>query len=142
MRVVRIIPARAGSTAEERANGRGWKGSSPLARGLRRPDRRRLAADRIIPARAGSTYKAVGWMSLSEDHPRSRGVYDNLRRGQAGRNGSSPLARGLLIQRRRPKSNEGIIPARAGSTSVAAYSAKIIADHPRSRGVYGDQGCI
>ena len=74
-------------------------GSSPLARGLR--DLGLLvAADRgIIPARAGFTrpygHHAVG----SQDHPRSRGVYQKPNDAGKYIQGSSPLARGLRVHR-------------------------------------------
>ena len=50
------------------------------------------------------------------DHPRSRGVYSPTNRAAAGRNGSSPLARGLH--------------------APAGFYDRGDADHPRSRGVY------
>ena len=52
------------------------------------------------------------------------------------RDGSSPLARGLLT----PKSDSSpwwrIIPARAGFTSASRSRTRSSPDHPRSRGVY------
>ena len=72
-----------------------------------------------------------------KDHPRSRGVY---RKGSFSiwkRGGSSPLARGLLGRRRRPRNAGGIIPARAGFTEHPIYCRVDAQDHPRSRGVYG-----
>ena len=53
-----------------------------------------------------------------KDHPRSRGVYiDALDRNQTPP-GSSPLARGLLLLLPHIGVALGIIPARAGFTSV------------------------
>ena len=52
--------------------------------------------------------------------------------------GSSPLARGLLDEGRADLGGGGIIPARAGFTSPAAAQTPGTRDHPRSRGVYGD----
>ena len=54
----------------------------------------------------------------------------------AGRSGSSPLARGLRVIRRRRVGGVGIIPARAGFTPAVGGVAHSSADHPRSRGVY------
>ena len=62
--------------------------------------------------------------------------------------GSSPLARGLRGETPHGRSSPRIIPARAGFTSVAAWSVTTVPDHPRSRGVYdrragrgqGDEG--
>ena len=50
--------------------------------------------------------------------------------------GSSPLARGLLHRRHPALPGQGIIPARAGFTSLAPTQHSRCRDHPRSRGVY------
>ena len=111
-----IIPARAGFTSRfvfrfrvcaDHPRSRGVypgltcvtlsrRGSSPLARGLRRAGMASSGALRIIPARAGFTPDMSGIVPCDEDHPRSRGVY--FGRGSPGiiSRGSSPLARGLL----------------------------------------------
>ena len=93
--LVRIIPARAGFTRVHFGGGvygadhprsRGVyvqalapttsnTGSSPLARGLPQPPRRRRVRRRIIPARAGFTRVRVSVPCARPDHPRSRGVY-------------------------------------------------------------------
>ena len=152
----RIIPARAGFTAaagpslppwpdHPRSRGvygdhprapRRAAGSSPLARGLRRPCGGRGLRTRIIPARAGFTAApSRGWFGC-RDHPRSRGVYMSRKPMAPGRAGSSPLARGL----RRPCGGRGlrtrIIPARAGFTAAPSRGWFGCRDHPRSRGVY------
>ena len=70
------------------------------------------------------------------DHPRSRGVYKPRPRQIETMGGSSPLARGL------PRAGDPvdiaprIIPARAGFTFLSVSQRRVIADHPRSRGVY------
>ena len=51
-----------------------------------------------------------------EDHPRSRGVYLPMTVAQMAKAGSSPLARGLLVNGHRIVILAGIIPARAGFT--------------------------
>ena len=70
------------------------------------------------------------------DHPRSRGVY--TRTDGTGRSslGSSPLARGLLVQDETEVVGAGIIPARAGFTLASCRPHTRPWDHPRSRGVY------
>ena len=113
---VGIIPARAGFTdrrsgrprargdhprsrgvyRRRRAGGCRGHGSSPLARGLRRPARPRAGGGGIIPARAGFT-----WICTA---PTPTPV------------GSSPLARGLLVGAEDVGVGGGIIPARAGFT--------------------------
>ena len=173
----RIIPARAGFTSRRRRSptaardhprSRGvylvfepvrhqYRGSSPLARGLRRLGPFRQVAARIIPARAGFTdlLRVYGVDLL--DHPRSRGVYDPLPGWACEALGSSPLARGLRHPCRPGPRATRIIPARAGFTlfsflAWASHSGSsplarglraftgamhaLIADHPRSRGVY------
>ena len=90
----------------------------------------------IIPARAGFTPTASHGDSHTRDHPRSRGVYRPARRERAQSHGSSPLARGLLGQHRCHGGGRGIIPARAGFTTLVETAMRTRRDHPRSRGVY------
>ena len=111
-------------------------GSSPLARGLRAADHERPGRGWIIPARAGFTTRRRCGGTRSWDHPRSRGVYAYLIRGLRADDGSSPLARGLLIERVGESVIGRIIPARAGFTGIAAAQTAGHTDHPRSRGVY------
>ena len=70
-------------------------GSSPLARGLRRNGCGHQQQDRIIPARAGFTTSVRVSLTISWDHPRSRGVYSLSACTPVSAGGSSPLARGL-----------------------------------------------
>ena len=112
-----IIPARAGFTAKEIANTRFGKGSSPLARGLRSYGYCRVAGNGIIPARAGFTEGNNSCKDPPGDHPRSRGVYAPGSESSSRFQGSSPLARGLLMQHTSVSRETGIIPARAGFTS-------------------------
>ena len=140
----RIIPARAGFTLpfvelpggrRDHPRSRGvyptvWvggqcgAGSSPLARGLHEWEAERPDANRIIPARAGFTTFRMTIPPGKEDHPRSRGVYLGTPSASSRRMGSSPLARGL----RRGGCSEcligGIIPARAGFTSLTAAAVR------------------
>ena len=135
-----IIPARAGFTGRlgrpiassrdhprsrgvyrrGRADRRGMRGSSPLARGLPTCPAPSVAASRIIPARAGFTPTRRSRCHRYSDHPRSRGVYRTARRGHEPR--------------------PWIIPARAGFTSPRPAAPITTWDHPRSRGVYGEAG--
>ena len=50
--------------------------------------------------------------------------------------GSSPLARGLLVEISVVPLSVGIIPARAGFTGGGHSDLDLRGDHPRSRGVY------
>ena len=111
-------------------------GSSPLARGLLGVLRGSSDRPGIIPARAGFTSGVSSGLAAKRDHPRSRGVYMVPAVNTAPNPGSSPLARGLpgrLVVRRL---GVRIIPARAGFTACAWFQVVMIADHPRSRGVY------
>ena len=152
-----IIPARAGFTplrpvehgpAADHPRSRGvyagyqagatpGGGSSPLARGLRPPQGRRLHRQWIIPARAGFTRRSAAPGPGRRDHPRSRGVYHPSAGRRVPPGGSSPLARGLLSVQDRPDPCTGIIPARAGFTALRRRRRRRSQDHPRSRGVYG-----
>ena len=111
-------------------------GSSPLARGLRQACLQRALHRGIIPARAGFTDDTAPITLVSTDHPRSRGVYPSRRMSGFGAVGSSPLARGLPHLGDELVHPPGIIPARAGFTSLPTDFSQGGADHPRSRGVY------
>ena len=134
-----IIPARAGFTGifytphsedwdhprsrgvytASRAGAYSGMGSSPLARGLHRNQRRGHEESRIIPARAGFTGAAGGLLV------RALG---------------SSLARGLPLLLPAAGACRGIIPARAGFTDMGRPGQSIVEDHPRSRGVYCRRG--
>ena len=152
----RIIPARAGFTgywgrrsvrSRDHPRSRGVYslrispnmtpiGSSPLARGLPGAGGVGEAHGGIIPARAGFTKRCPPAIRRNWDHPRSRGVY--ILRAVSARwpNGSSPLARGLRVDKKPAEATPGIIPARAGFTRTRRGRAHSPRDHPRSRGVY------
>ena len=118
VKLPRIIPARAGFTAQHRLRpepdrdhprSRGvyspsWRpplfqtGSSPLARGLPADLDDEFSTAGIIPARAGFTAAGGRRRSRWTDHPRSRGVYPNARVKILPVLGSSPLARGLHLR--------------------------------------------
>ena len=151
-----IIPARAGFTGrrgcswvrlpdhprsrgvyeEDYGSADDPKGSSPLARGLLLIKVIDNLIDWIIPARAGFTSFDTHFISLISDHPRSRGVYSMCHDLRPGEIGSSPLARGLPTVTGWRYPFRGIIPARAGFTSLFGESTTNSTDHPRSRGVY------
>ena len=111
-------------------------GSSPLARGLPPCRLRGTRPARIIPARAGFTRPDGIAGAGPPDHPRSRGVYMASRTVPSSPIGSSPLARGLRMDRIREIQDLGIIPARAGFTNRGQNCRQKPEDHPRSRGVY------
>ena len=92
----------------------------------------------IIPARAGFTHQVRGGRQGEWDHPRSRGVYAYPSTLSSHCWGSSPLARGLRWVAELVADCVGIIPARAGFTTMRYRPAFRLRDHPRSRGVYWD----
>ena len=111
-------------------------GSSPLARGLPRRCGRRLAHRRIIPARAGFTPCPSPAASPHQDHPRSRGVYDDGVGDDECLGGSSPLARGLPRHGVGSPGPPRIIPARAGFTTCPEERNKTIpGSSPLARGL-------
>ena len=111
-------------------------GSSPHARGLHEDTLRYDGGNGIIPARAGFTGPASSNINPTEDHPRTRGVYKFLMHIRSLGGGSSPHARGLLRGRVSVALRCGIIPARAGFTTIGPVISPLAADHPRTRGVY------
>ena len=113
------------------------RGSSPLARGLRRLAVHAHRRRGIIPARAGFTNSRTSRRPGRQDHPRSRGVYRLSPVISRRRPGSSPLARGLLGIIDCGGQWARIIPARAGFTRSPTGASCAARDHPRSRGVYG-----
>ena len=135
-----IIPARAGFTGSQEPSCGPKRGSSPLARGLPHTYPSHVKSKRIIPARAGFTLSTGSTGPPRADHPRSRGVYSDLRIRVGRLAGSSPLARGLrpTLPQRLPRRR--IIPARAGFTTLNPSPARARRDHPRSRGVYSSAG--
>ena len=67
-------------------------------------------------------------------HPRSRGEHTSQTTSTAANPGSSPLARGTLVQRVQRRLRPGFIPARAGNTPRTRPTAPASPVHPRSRG--------
>ena len=152
--LLRIIPARAGPTAETlrlapsradhpRSCGANINttfyphrsyGSSPLVRGQRSPRAGSRTRCRIIPARAGPTAGRLSSACTSADHPRSCGANHEIAATPVFHLGSSPLVRGQpfcglfrIVFRR-------IIPARAGPTRDRIPEWSSASDHPRSCG--------
>ena len=133
----RLIPARAGNTvlvvvliifspAHPRSRGEhptisdnslNAVGSSPLARGTHGLQVFGIHQARLIPARAGNTLGLRRGTSAKSAHPRSRGEHPRkvLLIGVVA--GSSPLARGTLLNAAPVNGDPRLIPARAGNTT-------------------------
>ena len=149
-----LIPARAGTTADvpetaasTRAHPRSRgdhddvlrhrphiRGSSPLARGPLIAMRDFCILIGLIPARAGTTIIRERPIETMRAHPRSRGDHPGIGDSEAGRKGSSPLARGPLSAGHYLGFGAGLIPARAGTTAAVLILARHNRAHPRSRG--------
>ena len=150
----RIIPAYAGSTVMQApSGGRGqdhprirgehkdpgariafFEGSSPHTRGAPLRLQQDQVLSRIIPAYAGSTSSEALNSHGFTDHPRIRGEHRRLRRSARKSGGSSPHTRGAHVVGACDFSDPGIIPAYAGSTTLAPSSPNLGKDHPRIRG--------
>ena len=112
-------------------------GSSPLARGPRAHVGCEVDGAGLIPARAGTT-AGLGHTKVSVwAHPRSRGDHDISVLFTAPQKGSSPLARGPPCLDAFHNYAAGLIPARAGTTTVFEPCGTGPGAHPRSRGDHG-----
>ena len=131
-------PRSRGEHLDERKYGKFSKGSSPLARGthLRAPFG--LGCKGLIPARAGNTDFTSDTGSRAGAHPRSRGEHQPFNALSYSESGSSPLARGTLLLAGAGAGGLGLIPARAGNTSLAPWRTFCTGAHPRSRGEHGE----
>ena len=154
MRVLRLIPAHAGSTTSSRISAaysrahprsRGehifrsaielnHAGSSPLTRGAPEDDDASRSAVGLIPAHAGSTASRGSTTQGNWAHPRSRGEHASGNPQQGVGAGSSPLTRGARRRPARGRLVPGLIPAHAGSTGYVQLPDAQPWAHPRSRG--------
>ena len=150
----RIIPAYAGSTRRRQRRSsrradhpriRGEhdlgadymvrnSGSSPHTRGALESVCGHVDVPGIIPAYAGSTRSGGGARGSRRDHPRIRGEHCQAILHVSSLAGSSPHTRGAHRRPHRPRHRRRIIPAYAGSTSLARGGFGRPADHPRIRG--------
>ena len=115
-----------------------WQGSSPLTRGALVEYTSLPPGSRLIPAHAGSTRWWRARAPRPRAHPRSRGEHGESHRTLGLREGSSPLTRGAPGGGRPAGRAVRLIPAHAGSTSIAIILAVVSGAHPRSRGEHLD----
>ena len=140
-----VHPRSRGEHGEDAGGGRGFNGSSPLARGTLVARLFGPVNTRFIPARAGNTLFAAASASCHPVHPRSRGEHRAGRRSLAPATGSSPLARGTPIGASAPWEWIRFIPARAGNTISPRIECNSLTVHPRSRGEHAvglGSGCV
>ena len=115
-------------------------GSSPLARGTRALAPTPTDAKGLIPARAGNTVLRSSSPHRVGAHPRSRGEHTRIVTLHALATGSSPLARGTLVDVVIRCAQAGLIPARAGNTLTPPSCSSPKRAHPRSRGEHDSYG--
>ncbi|ENO18103.1 hypothetical protein HMPREF9004_1134 [Schaalia cardiffensis F0333] len=109
-------------------------GSSPLTRGARRFPHGCHETGGLIPAHAGSTVTEFTKRLRLRTHPRSRGEHVMLSRMTLRPTGSSPLTRGAPRTQTHMRRRMRLIPAHAGSTTIAPSDNFLRGAHPRSRG--------
>ena len=110
------------------------QGSSPHVRGARRPRQPGIRPNGIIPACAGSTQVRLRRRPWTEDHPRMCGEHRSGFNALFFLTGSSPHVRGARKDSPLRRCHSGIIPACAGSTSIAWSRPAYPWDHPRMCG--------
>ena len=109
-------------------------GSSPHARGTRRPQSCLLRGGRFIPACAGNTLHPVLLLLILSVHPRMRGEHYTTTTARPSLNGSSPHARGTPVSPRPAWPFPWFIPACAGNTRDGRGRMCARSVHPRMRG--------
>ena len=109
-------------------------GSSPQARGTRLAIPVGVLAGRFIPAGAGNTFCVLGAFPGMTVHPRRRGEHASILCSVALASGSSPQARGTLLEMFPDKADSGFIPAGAGNTRSRPATGCQATVHPRRRG--------
>ena len=153
-KLLRIIPADAGSTMPDVTNMVTWRdhprgcgehsssiwcawsnrGSSPRMRGARHIYTGLPARHGIIPADAGSTFRPWLLDAVAWDHPRGCGEHQATALRMMADLGSSPRMRGAPVHIRKLQILLGIIPADAGSTGFEGRNIRESRDHPRGCG--------
>ena len=109
-------------------------GSSPRVRGAAHVAGIGGAERGIIPARAGSSAHMRGFHTDYGDHPRACGEQSRVAYPLSTIQGSSPRVRGAVITLLGMSLNNGIIPARAGSSFLVRCHYCSLRDHPRACG--------
>ena len=116
-------------------------GSSPLARGGRRPGPRPPEAQGLIPAGAGRTVISAKSPWPRSAHPRWRGEDDPDAWITRADGGSSPLARGGPVGAPLEADGTRLIPAGAGRTDGPVDECRSAGAHPRWRGEDRNASC-
>ena len=93
-----VHPRGRGEHSRDQVSGEQAAGSSPRARGTRRPLRGQTTQERFIPAGAGNTLVQRLVQLIKPVHPRGRGEHTWRHYRAFWSSGSSPRARGTLYQ--------------------------------------------
>ena len=109
-------------------------GSSPPARGTLLTQVSVIVRSRFIPARAGNTHHASRADAAFSVHPRPRGEHKRRGGSENSMVGSSPPARGTLVEFLFCQEWIRFIPARAGNTCGQRRRSLWSPVHPRPRG--------
>ena len=111
-----------------------FTGSSPRVRGKLQvvPDIRLVVG--LIPACAGKTRCCASWSTATRAHPRVCGENRHTNCVAGPRFGSSPRVRGKQGGAHGGHALNGLIPACAGKTAVAATASSAHRAHPRACG--------
>ena len=109
-------------------------GSSPRARGTLPDHPHGVLGQRFIPASAGNTRASQLPSSFITVHPRERGEHPPKPRPPSWPIGSSPRARGTLLEVGAGDGEARFIPASAGNTVRLFNQVGTPAVHPRERG--------
>ena len=112
----------------------GYLGSSPLARGGLGAPQGMVGEIRLIPAGAGRTQSRRRTGARRAAHPRWRGEDPAEEAPVTQADGSSPLARGGLVELGVYGLHQGLIPAGAGRTVRGNGPVGRHPAHPRWRG--------
>ena len=117
-------------------------GSSPLARGTPRARGARRRSRRFIPARAGNTAPAISAKTGAAVHPRSRGEHEARGCRWFTPTGSSPLARGTLLEPALGEHRRRFIPRSRGEHAGGGpFFAIGVGSSPLARGTRGQWRC-
>ena len=130
----RLIPARAGKTGRGKLGHRPAPGSSPRVRGKQRGALDGGQGVGLIPARAGKTAYAFVAYLWRRAHPRACGENCGSAHFCSLAAGSSPRVRGKRDSAQRRGGPRGLIPARAGKTTVEIVNMSRRWAHPRACG--------
>ncbi len=135
LRAQAVHPRMRGEHASVCARNSSSVGSSPHARGTQHTHQHRQAKQRFIPACAGNTSAVATTIAAISVHPRMRGEHVPRLGGNQRLHGSSPHARGTLMNRIKAKGAERFIPACAGNTRpLSNPSHRPSGSSPHARG--------